>query len=76
MTSQGNRGLAFWVVQVPGWALLLYLVFAQGLTAFSYELGVSMGTQEPAEMITEVGTAFWDGFALGDLLTYIPVLGI
>lgn len=33
-----------------------------------------MGTQEPAETITEVGVAFWCGFALGDLLTYMPLL--
>ncbi len=61
-------------MQIPGWLLLLYLVWAQGVAAFDYELGVSMGTQEPAEMVTEVGTAFWYGFALGDLLTYIPIL--
>lgn len=59
---------------MPGWLLLVYLIYAQGITALGYEIGVSMGTQEPAEMITEVGTAFWYGFALGDLLTYIPIL--
>jgi hypothetical protein len=51
-------------------------VYAQGISAFGYELGVAMGTQEPVESITEVGAAFWYGFALGDLLTYIPVLGV
>ena len=40
----------------------------------AYEIGVSMGTQVPAGMITEVGAAFWYGFALADLLTYIPIL--
>jgi len=68
------RSTSFWVIQVPGWLLLAYLVYAQGVAAFGYELGVRMGTQEPAETITEVGTAFWYGFALGDLLTYIPIL--
>ena len=68
-----KRGLAFWALQGPGWLLLIYLVLAQGITAFSYDLGVSMGAQEPAEAITEVGAAFWYGFALGDLLTYIPI---
>ena len=69
-----RRSLAFWMLQAPGWLLLIYLVVAQGITAFGYELGVRMGTQEPSEIITEVGTAFWYGFALGDLLTYIPIL--
>jgi hypothetical protein len=76
MMVNQKRNTAFWIIQVPGWLLLIYLIYAQGIAAFSYELGVSMGTQESAETITEVGTAFWYGFALGDLLTYIPILFI
>jgi len=74
MATTREHGLAFWALQGPGWLLLIYLIYAQGITAFSYELGVAMGTQEPVEAITEVGAAFWYGFALGDLLTYIPLL--
>ena len=62
------------LVQVPGWLLLVYLVYAQVPAAFDYEIGVRMGTQEPAELITEVGVAFWYGFAFADLLVYIPLL--
>ncbi len=69
-----NRGPAFWALQIPGWLLLIYLIYAQGITAFGYDLGVSMGTQEPVEIVTEVGVAFWYGFAFGDLVTYIPIL--
>ena len=76
MTPVRRRGFSFWALQGPGWLLLLYLVVAQGVSAFSYDLGVRMGTQEPAETITEVGTAFYYGFALGDLLTYIPLLAV
>ncbi len=74
MTAR-RHDVTFWMIQGPGWLLLAYLVLAQGVSAFDYELGVSMGAQEPAETITEVGAAFWYGFALGDLLTYIPILG-
>ncbi|MDH3976299.1 MAG: hypothetical protein OEV42_18695 [Deltaproteobacteria bacterium] len=74
MNMLKRKGLAFWVLQGPGWLLLIYLVIAQGMAAFSYDLGVAMGTQESAETITEVGAAFWYGFALGDLLIYIPIL--
>ncbi len=75
MVAQGiGRGSVFWALQGPGWLLLVYLIIAQGLTAVSYDLGVAMGTQEAAETITEVGAAFYYGFALGDLLTYIPIL--
>jgi hypothetical protein len=71
-----KRGIGFWSIQGPGWLLLLYLIFAQAIPAFDYDLGVSMGTQEPAEQITEVGVAFWYGFAFGDLITYIPLLAM
>ena len=74
MTTRIRRGFSFWAVQGPGWLLLIYLIVAQGITAFSYDLGVAMGTQEPAELITEVGTAFWYGFAFADLVIYIPLL--
>ena len=70
------RDYRFWSIQIFGWALLAYLVYAQGITAFDYELGVKMGTQEPASEITEVGTAFWYGFAFGDLVIYIPILAL
>jgi len=69
-----KRQLDVWTVLVPGWLLLAYLIYAQGISAINYELGVAMGTQEPAERITEVGRAFWYGFAFGDLFVYIPLL--
>ena len=73
-TIAHKRGAAFWVLQLPGWLLLIYLIYAQGITAFGYDFGVAMGTQEPVEKITQVGAAFWYGFAFGDLLAYIPIL--
>jgi len=69
-----SRSAGFWFLHVPGWILLIYLGYAQGVTAFDYELGVRMGTQEPAQQITEVGAAFWYGFAFSDLVIYIPLL--
>eukprot|EP00978_Attheya_sp_CCMP212_P049658 scaffold693669_cov47-Attheya_sp.AAC.1 len=35
-----------------------------------------MGTQEPAEKITQVGVAFWWGLALADLVLYTPLLAV
>ncbi len=69
-----ERGKLFWGIQIPGWLLLVYLIIAQGVAAFDYNLGVSMGTQDSAEKITAIGTAFFYGFAFGDLLIYIPIL--
>lgn len=67
---------AFWFVQIPGWLLFVYLVYAQCLPAFQYELGVRLGTQEPAENVTEVGAAFWWALAFADLIVYTPLLGL
>ncbi len=61
-------------VQVPGWLLVLYLLYAQAPAAFDYEFGVRMGTQESAQSITGVGAAFWYGFAFADVVVYIPLL--
>jgi len=71
-----KRDIGFWVIQGAGWFLFCYLVIAQAIPAFDYELGVSMGTQEPASQISEVGVAFWYGFALADMLIYIPMLAL
>jgi hypothetical protein len=71
-----KRDFNFWLIQAPGWLLLLYLIYAQAIPAFNYETGVIMGTQEAAEVVSEVGVAFWYGFAFGDLIVYIPLLAI
>ena len=60
-------------LQVSSWLFVAYLVYAQGISGISYDYGVAMGTQEPASGITEVGAAFWYGFAFGDLVFYIPL---
>jgi len=69
-----RRGIGFWVLQIPGWAWVVLLILGQGIAAFDYQLAVRLGTQESADAITEVGAAFWYGFAFGDLVTYIPIL--
>ncbi|PRY19607.1 hypothetical protein CLV78_12023 [Aliiruegeria haliotis] len=69
-------GIGFWIIQIPGWVLFVYLVVAQCSAAFSYALGVRIGTQEPAENITEVGVAFFKGYAGADLVFYAPLLGV
>ena len=75
-TSPQRTTIGFWSLQGPGWLLVAYLVYAQAVPALDYELGVAMGTQESATIISEVGTAFWYGFAFGDLVVYIPLLAV
>lgn len=66
----------FWFIQIPGWSLFAYLVYAQCPAAFNYRLGVRMGTQEPAEQISEVGVAFSWALTFADLVFYTPLLGL
>ena len=68
--------IAFWIIHVPGWLLFVYLAAAQCPAAVSYTLGIRMGTQEPSERITEVGVAFFKGYAGADLVFYVPLLGL
>lgn len=63
-------------IKIPGWLLFVYLLYSQAIPAIHYEWGVKMGTQDSPEKVTEVGTSFWYGFAFGDLVCYIPLLGI
>lgn len=69
-------GLAFWAIQAPGWLMVGYLAVAQCTAAISYRLAVRMGTQEPETRVTRVGTAFWWGLALADLVFYTPLLAL
>ena len=73
-TDTKSKSVGHWFLQGTGWLLVAYLCYAQAIPAFDYELGVAMGTQESAEQITEVGVAFWYGFALADAALYIPFL--
>ena len=50
-----KRDIGLWSIQGPGWLLLLYLIFAQAIPAFDYDLGVSMGTQESADRFLKSG---------------------
>lgn len=68
-----KRDIKIYLLHGPGWFLVAYLIYAQAIPAFDYELGISMGTQESSEVISDVGVAFWYGFAFGDLVIYLPL---
>ncbi len=69
---KGNFASRF--LQISGWIFLIYLAYAQFIPVFDYQLGVQMGTQEPATQVTEVGVAYWWAFAFADLVIYAPLL--
>ena len=51
------------MLQGSGWVLVFYLIIAQGIPAFDYQIGVRMGTQRSAAAITNVVAVFGYGFA-------------
>lgn len=69
-----KRGIGFWALISFSVLLLIFLLIGQTFSLFNYEAAVSLGLQESAEEITEVGIAFAKGFAFGDTLAYIPLL--
>ena len=73
-SASPTRGRTWWILQITGWLLLVYLTYAQLIPAFDYQLGVDMGTQESADQVSEVGVAFFKGFAFADLVAYVPLL--
>ena len=71
-----HRGIEFWVLQVVGWLLVVWYAVTQCFAALFWDKAVAWGLQEGADRITEVGVAFWYGFAFGDLVFYAPLLAI
>ncbi len=73
-----KRTTGFWVVTLGNILVLAMLALGQTMSLIDYELTVSMGLQEPREVITEMGVAINKGFAAGDTLVYVPlvVLGL
>ena len=54
---------------------IMYLI-GQTMAMFNYAWTVSVGLQEPADQVTEIGVAFNKGFGFGDTIVYIPLLFI
>ena len=69
-----KRTTGFWVIMIAGIFLLGVLVLGQAMSLINYEFTVSMGLQEPKDVITEMGVAVNKGFGAGDTLIYIPLL--
>ena len=69
-----TTSLRLWLVEIPGWLLLLALVVVQAPSAIDYHWGVRAGFQESQEQITPIGVAFNTGCARTDVAVYIPLL--
>lgn len=70
--------ISFWILIGLGILLNIIYLLGQTMAIINYDFTVSVGLQESANEITEVGVALNKGFGFGDTVFYIPIylLGI
>ncbi|MFA5811439.1 MAG: hypothetical protein WC956_03810, partial [bacterium] len=73
-TMPFNRPIGLWFMTIVGILLLAVLIFGQMMAFIDYDFTVSLGLQEPAEMIGVMGIAVNKAFGLGDTVVYVPLL--
>jgi hypothetical protein len=54
--------------------MVIWLTLTQCFSAIFWDKAVEWGLQDGPDAVTEVGSAFWYGFAFGDLVFYVPLL--
>jgi len=69
-----SEGLKFKILITFSIVLTIFLLVSQTFSLINYDLVVSLGLQESAEEVTNLGIAWAKAFALGDTLGYIPFL--
>ena len=78
MGATKKRTIGFWFLIGFGVFLNIAYVLGQTMAVINYDFALSIGLQEPANEITEIGVAQNKGFGFGDTVFYIPlfVIGI
>jgi hypothetical protein len=69
-----ERTVGFWFLIIIGIFILIMLLMGQTMSLINYEFTVSIGLQEPADIVGEMGVALNKGFGVGDTIIYIPLL--
>ena len=69
-----TRTTGFWVIMVMGIISLAMLLIGQLPSFINYDFSVSIGMQEPANVIGAMGVAVNKGIALSDTLIILPLL--
>ena len=72
MSSRNSIG--FWTLEGLGLLLCGFLLVGQTGALIDYDLTVSLGLQEPAREITEIGVVFNKAFGAADTFVYLPLL--
>ena len=69
-----KQDIGFWILMIPGFLILLMLIFGQMMAVIDYDFTVSIGMQEPADVWGEFGVAMNKAFGVSDTLIYLPLL--
>ena len=69
-----QRNLGFWILMIFGLLILAMLFAGQMMSIIDYEFTVSIGLQESADVIGDMGVATNKGFGVGDTFIYIPLM--
>lgn len=71
---KGGRSVGFRVLLAGSILLLVMLIAGQMMSFINYELAVSLGLQEPEEVLGERGVSMNKGFGAGDTIIYTPLM--
>lgn len=69
-----TQTLGFWTLIIIGIILTIIFLAGQTFSLIDYDMTVSLGLQESAEEVGEVGVSWAKGFAFADTILYIPLL--
>ncbi|MFA5010792.1 MAG: hypothetical protein WC644_02455 [Ignavibacteria bacterium] len=69
-----NKLPGFWILIITGLLLLASLILGQMMSFINYDFPVSLGLQEPVNVVGETAVAVNKAFGLGDTIIYIPLL--
>ena len=69
-----KRTVGFWLLMIPGFLILLMLIFGQMMAVIDYDFVVAIDLQEPEEVFGEFGVAMNKAFGVSDTIIYLPLL--
>jgi len=71
---KNKRSVGFCFLIIIGIFNLVMLFIGQMMSFINYDFAVSIGLQEPVNVVGEMGVAVNKGFGVGDAIIYIPLL--
>ena len=71
---ENKRSFGFWLLMLVGILILIILFVGQMMAVINYDFTVSIGLQESADVVSEMGVSVNKAFGVGDTIIYIPLL--